>query len=359
MWKGPEEFFTYTKNQRNGIFLLVGLALAFFAVYRFWDFQKPSEILNQEEFEKMVAEWEEKKTRKKQKKFEEALFYFDPNTASTSELRKLGLETYQIKRINNFLKKGGGFTKPDDLLKIYGIDSNWVVSVIPFIRISDKNDNRKESEKIVFHSFNPNKIPKSELLAMGFSESQAKGIISFRKKVHPFKNEEDLYKVYSLDTQFVNSFISYLEFPDSHGVNQIEEVIKLDINQLDSNQIKNIHGFPEFLLERIYKYRISLGGFYELEQIGEVYGLDSLSIKKLESQIFVDQGFIVKMNLNEASFKELVNHPYLTFEQVKSIVNFRQKIRLFESVDELNQLELINDSLFTKIANYLEVGKTK
>lgn len=59
------------------------------------------------------------------------------------------------------------------------------------------------------------------------------------------------------------------------------------------------------------------------------------------------------MDINNPSFQELVHHPYLSYEQVKSIVNFRENVRPFESVEELKQLELIDDALFSKIANYL------
>lgn len=357
MWKGPEEFFTYTKNQRNGIFLLIGLAIAFFAVYRFWDFQKPSEALNHLEFEKMVMEWEAKKEKQAQQKFQEALFYFDPNRATNSQLKELGLEAFQIKRINNFLIKGGRFSNAKDLYKIYGIDSTWVVSIIPYVKISEPEEGVKKEIELLLHSFNPNLISITDLKAMGFSESQARGVITFREKVHLFNSVEDLYKVYALDSSFVNSFVSYVEIPKNEDGIQKKEIIKLDINLLDSNQIKNIEGVPQFLLDRILKYRKRLGGFFRMEQLKEVYGVNSFVYQKIEVQVFVNQDVISKINLNEASFKELLNHPYLDYEQVKSILNFRQKIRLFESVNELNQLELINDSLFLKIANYLEVGK--
>lgn len=359
MWKGPEEFFTYTKNQRNAIVLLLGMVIAFFAIYRFWDFQRPSDSLDPIDFQKMVAEWEERKEIEGKEIFLKSLFIFDPNSASNADFKKLGLESFQIKRIKNFIKKGGRFSNPNDLLKIYGIDSNWVFTVMPHIRIEGRDNPKDDSVLFSPHSFNPNLISKSEMMAMGFNKQQTNGIIAFRQKVYPFKNLSDLYKVYALDSSFVNSISQYLIFPDFVPLNQKKAIVKVDLNRIDSIEIKNINEVPVFLLERIVKYRNQLGGFYSLDQLEEVYGVDSVFHKKIKDQVFVNQDLVIKQDLNTSTFRELLKHPYLNYEQVKSIVNFRQKIRLFESVDELNNLELINDSLFTKIANYLEVGKNK
>ena len=45
------------------------------------------------------------------------LFYFDPNTISGSEWKRLGLRDKTIKTIENYLSKGGHFYKPEDLQK--------------------------------------------------------------------------------------------------------------------------------------------------------------------------------------------------------------------------------------------------
>ena len=41
------------------------------------------------------------------------LFYFDPNTISTSDWKRLGLRDKTIKTIENYLSKGGHFYKPE------------------------------------------------------------------------------------------------------------------------------------------------------------------------------------------------------------------------------------------------------
>tara|TARA_R110002072_G_scaffold24063_7_gene82373 strand:- start:51 stop:1124 length:1074 start_codon:yes stop_codon:yes gene_type:complete len=356
MWKGPKEFFTYTKNQRNGIVLLLGLVIAFFAIQLFWDFRQEEEFLDTREFEKQIVEWETANAQMAKKEFQENLFSFDPNTVSRSDLKKLGMASHQIAVLINFRSKGGVFKNPDDLFKIYGIDSNWVYSVKEFVHIQ-KQLPKNHYPQLSLSPFNPNTVLKDQLLEMGFSHSQAKGFLAYRKGLGKFKSVSDIYKVYSLDSSFVQNIKSYLIFEEKDSLDLKEVVQKKNLNELDTLQIYKIQGIPTFLLKRIIKYRNQLGGYYSLDQLWEIYGMDDKIYQSLIEQVYVDQGFIVPMNVNELGFKELLKHPYLNFEQVKSIVNFRKKVRPFNSIDELNELELINDSLFTKIANYLEVGK--
>ena len=53
-----------------------------------------------------------------EKKFETIkaeLFYFDPNTASAADWRRLGIKDKTIHTILNYLTKGGKFYKPEDI----------------------------------------------------------------------------------------------------------------------------------------------------------------------------------------------------------------------------------------------------
>lgn len=45
------------------------------------------------------------------------LFFFDPNTISTNEWKKLGLRDKTIRTIQNYLGKGGRFKKSEDFSK--------------------------------------------------------------------------------------------------------------------------------------------------------------------------------------------------------------------------------------------------
>ena len=65
------------------------------------------------------------------------LFHFDPNTASESDLSKLGLSDKVVKTMLKFRNKGS-FRKANDVAKIYGLSEKQFVELLPYIRIKPK-----------------------------------------------------------------------------------------------------------------------------------------------------------------------------------------------------------------------------
>ena len=63
-------------------------------------------------------------------------FPFDPNTADSAQLRRLGLQTWQIRNIYKFRAAGGIYRKPLDFAKLYGLTVKEYRELEPYIRIS-------------------------------------------------------------------------------------------------------------------------------------------------------------------------------------------------------------------------------
>ena len=57
------------------------------------------------------------------------------------------------------------------------------------------------------------------------------------------------------------------------------------------------------------------------------------------------------------SFKELLNHPYLNYEQVKSIVNYIDQMGELKNAEELLQLEGMDVQSAEKIKPYVRFHK--
>jgi competence protein ComEA len=61
---------------------------------------------------------------------------FNPNTVSAAQLIQLGLNKKTANIIVHYREKGGRFKTPTDLLRIYGMDTQWVQKALPFIVLS-------------------------------------------------------------------------------------------------------------------------------------------------------------------------------------------------------------------------------
>lgn len=302
-----KEYFYFNKKERRGILLLIILLLLLLLFNILFPYFIKNKKTNFDKFINEIEAFEKNLDSLKNlslltlndsmnKKME--LFVFDPNDLSDEKWKLLGLNKGQIRNIKNYEKKGGKFYKNEDLKKIYTIsDENYKI-LEPYIRIKQqkKKWKKKEVKKTEFV-----KIPKQ------------------RKKYNK---------------------------PDS--------IFMIELNAADSINLLKLKGIGSVFAGRIIKFRNLLGGFYTKEQLLEVYGIDSSRFNKFDSFIRVDTSLIKKININEASFKKILKHPYINFEMTKQIVNSR-KLKKYDTFQEFQEINiLINDSIFQKISPYLQ-----
>lgn len=217
------------------------------------------------------------------------LFYFNPNTLSPAGWKRLGLKERTIKTIENYLRKGGHFKKPEDLQRIYGLPKNKYEQLVPFIRIPEMQDHKQVATN----------APKS-----------------FEK----------------------------------HNYNLI-----IDANTSDTSAFINLPGIGSKLATRIVNFREKLGGFYSVEQVGETYGVPDSTFQKIKPHLQILNPEIKKININTASKDELKIHPYIKWNLANAIVEYRTQHGDFKSLSDLKKISTITDEVFEKITNYLWV----
>lgn len=126
----------------------------------------------------------------------------------------------------------------------------------------------------------------------------------------------------------------------------------VDINTADTTLLKELPDIGSSFAKRIVEYRGKLGGFVENRQLLEVYGMDSTRYKNIENYITVDSLFNAnKLRINHDSFKVLNRHPYLEYEHVKKIVNYREQKGLITSWGQLS--EVIGDGIKPRLEKYV------
>ena len=64
-------------------------------------------------------------------------FPFDPNTADSTQLLRLGLQPFQVRSIYRFRARGGVFRTKRDFAKVYQLTKKDYLRLEPYIRISD------------------------------------------------------------------------------------------------------------------------------------------------------------------------------------------------------------------------------
>lgn len=124
----------------------------------------------------------------------------------------------------------------------------------------------------------------------------------------------------------------------------------LDINIADSLTLMELPQIGEVMASRIQRYRERLGGFVSLDQLFEVKGMDSARFVTIKPYIILETTEIRKINVNRDEFKTLLRHPYLEYDQVKAIVNHRERKGLIKNWE---QLKGITDEVNPFLEHYI------
>lgn len=106
---------------------------------------------------------------------------------------------------------------------------------------------------------------------------------------------------------------------------EVKKIPILDINTADSTDLVELPQIGKVMASRIHRYRNRLGGFVSKEQLYEIKGMDTVRFETIKPYIVLETNKIIKLDVNHDEFKTLLRHPYLEYEQVKSIVNHRER----------------------------------
>jgi competence ComEA-like helix-hairpin-helix protein len=127
----------------------------------------------------------------------------------------------------------------------------------------------------------------------------------------------------------------------------------LKINSADTTELKSLPGIGSFFAKNIVDYRNKLGGFINKQQLLEVYGLDSSRFEIISPYIILDSIEIQKVKVNHDDFKTILRHPYIEYEDVKKIVNYRETKGMIRNWEHYKNV-VTRDDIEERLKLYLE-----
>lgn len=226
------------------------------------------------------------------------LFPFDPNHADSATLRRLGFRTWQISNMMKYREKGGVWHSAKDFSRLYGLSAEDYERLRPYVRIAAK-DLRPTNQ-------------------------------SYTRSGSSSKTENAR--------------------PSFPATAKYSEGTVIDINTADTVMLMHIPGIGHYKARQIIAYRERLGGFVSIRQLNEIEDLPpnisrwfSLTPPALPRQI----------DINHATFKALLRHPYLSYEQTRTIVNHIRKYGKLTRLKELEIYEVFTPSDINRLKPYV------
>ncbi|MFC2126756.1 helix-hairpin-helix domain-containing protein [Bacteroidota bacterium] len=213
---------------------------------------------------------------------------------------------------------------------------------------------------------NPNFLTSELGYSLGLNLNEIDRILKFRKTGKWMNTIQDFKQVSGVSDSLFEVIRRRLKFPvrksrksvkaysTSHkNLNEIIE--KKDINKAGIEDFKSISGVGDVLSARIVKYRKRLQGFSESSQLKEVWGLKPEVVENILNKFSIQEKTeIVKLNINTASFKEVLSIVYIDYETTKLIFNYRKEVHQIEDLLELKKIAGFPIDKYDRIALYLQ-----
>lgn len=344
-----QDYFTFTKGERNAV---IGLSLSLLVLFAIPYFLPEEKLLIDETaFAKTAA------MDPTTKRIEEPLelqpvserFQFDPNTLEVAGWVKLGLKEKTAITIRHYLEKGGKFRSPDDLLRIYGMPPALAAELVKYVRIAAGNlrspEYPRQRGETQGYRFFSDRSGGSNYSGTG-KRNDYNGFHNRPEDSLSFKEHANKYPRYNAGYTSKSNFA---------GLPDTRRKVVVDISLADTTELIALPGIGSKLAKRIISFREKLGGFYAVEQLKDLFGLTDSVYQILKPMLKASPGNLSKININTANEEILRAHPYLRWQLAKAIISYRKEHGAFTSIEDLLRIDIIDKAGLEKLRPYLEM----
>lgn len=285
----------FSKEQRIGILLLFALIIGFQVVIYFVDFSSNEKSsLDKNNWLSLQSNIDSLKQEKPQSGYK--IYPYNPNFITDFKGYKLGMTTAQINRLLDFRKQGKFANSPEEFQKVTGISDSLLKVMSPNFKFPDWV-NKKNSQK-----------------------GGSNGWVDYSKNNFEKKDKK---------------------------------IVILDINTATKEDLMKVYGIGDAISDRILKQKEVFGAFVSMEQMNDVWGLSPEVIEKLNQSFKVVNPKPNKININNASIKELGQFPYFKYPISKNIVTYRSMNGDIK-IEDLTNIKAFPVDKIKIIALYLE-----
>jgi DNA uptake protein ComE-like DNA-binding protein len=222
-------------------------------------------------------------------------FPFDPNTADSSQLIRLGLQSWQVRNIYKYRARGGVYRKKEDFARLYGLTVKDYHRLEPYIRISSDYQ------------------PAATLVG---DKANGANAANGTNGVYPRK------------------------------IDSTQHVV---LNTADTTTLRQVPGIGIYFAKEIVRYGQRLGGYVSVDQLDEIADFPQASKK----YFVVQQAHPKKLNVNQLTLQQLRRHPYINYYQARAIKEYCRLHGPLKSLDDLRLSRDFPPEVIQRLAPYV------
>lgn len=221
-------------------------------------------------------------------------FCFDPNTADSTQLLRLGLQPWQVRNIYRYRARGGIYRTREDFARLYGLTRKQYRELAPYIRIS------------------ADYLPAATLIG----------------RRHTATADRDAAAADSTAAHTTaGTARDSLEYPVKLKPGQ-----HIELNTADADDLRRVPGIGHYYAAQILRYGRWLGGYVSVDQLDEIENFPT----EAKQYFVVDHPTPRKLPVNSLSTSQLKRHPYINYFQAKAIVDYRRRHGPLKSLRQLS-----------------------
>lgn len=226
----------------------------------------------------------------------------------------------------------------------------------------------KQSDKKKLLPFNPNFISDYKGHILGMTVAEIDRLQAFRTQGNYVNSVSDFRKVTGMEEERLAEIAPFFKFPEWVTRKEVKrnrvqdqpekkekKLFKVDINSATKEELMTVYGIGEALSERILKEKEKFGAFVSTGQFRYIWGLSDEVVEKLIQHFpVIHPPVITKIDINNASLKELTRFPYFRYALAKEIITYRSMIGTIKSKEDLTKIKEFPVEKVDIIALYLD-----
>lgn len=292
MKKSFKSHLLFTKQQRDGILLLVIVIGALILALHFFEFSEESIFdMNSPEVRSKLDEIDslraiEEKSRTSQ------IYPFNPNFITDFKAYTLGMSPTEFDRLKEYRSANKWINSAQEFQKVTQVSDTLLAQISTYFKFPEwiskpkkvYNFSRNEkSHKTFFEKKDLNTATANQLEStFGVGKALSRRIIDFREEIGGFSNDVQLYGVWGLSGETADRVMQ------NFTVKSPVEIKKMDINLATASDISTIPGVSFDFAKLIWEFRTLNQRIIDLSVLKNIEGMTEYKLKLINLYLYVE-----------------------------------------------------------------------